>query len=51
MVIRKLHRHLKKICSEVNARRGLRIRRMVEMAGVTRSSFYRFDAEAAPGRD
>ena len=35
----------------MNARRGLRIRHLVELVGVSRSSFYRFDAEAASGRD
>jgi transposase InsO family protein len=35
----------------VKADRGLTVERMLELGRVSRSSFYRFDAEAAPGHD
>jgi putative transposase len=41
----------RKIEEEVKADRGLTVERMLELGQVSRSSFYRFDAEAAPGHD
>jgi putative transposase len=41
----------RKIGEEVIACRGLRIERMVDLAGVSRASFYRFSEEARPDRD
>ena len=35
----------------MKADRGLTVERMLELGRVSRSSFYRFDAEAAPGHD
>jgi transposase InsO family protein len=41
----------RKIEEEVKADRGLTVERMLELGRVSRSSFYRFDAETAPGHD
>jgi len=41
----------RKIGEEVIAGRGLTIERMVELARVSRASFYRFSEEAKPDRD
>jgi putative transposase len=41
----------RKIGEEVIAGRGLTVERMVELAGVSRASFYRFSEEAKPDRD
>jgi len=35
----------------VNAERGLTVARMVELGGVSRASFYRYDEDAAPRPD
>ncbi len=35
----------------MKADRGLTVERMLELGRVSRSSFYRFDGEAAPGHD
>jgi putative transposase len=39
----------RKVEEEVKANRGLTIERMVELGGVSRSGFYRFDGYARPG--
>jgi transposase-like protein len=41
----------RKVEEEVKANRGLTIERMVELGGVSRSGFYRFDGDAEPGPD
>ena len=44
-------RGLRKIGEEVSAERGLSIEQMVELARVSRASFYRFKQDARPGPD
>src|ERR1700682_1391203 len=41
----------RKVQEEVNADRGLTVARMVDLGGVSRASFYRYDEDAAPGPD
>src|SRR5208337_1413991 len=41
----------RKTAEEVKAKRGLSIKRMVELGRVSRSGFYRFDENAKPGPD
>jgi hypothetical protein len=41
----------RKVQEEVKANRGLSIERMVTLGRVSRSGFYRFDQDRAPGPD